>query len=201
MVHHLLKDKHIDLEMKNNKHITALHIAVTITHENAETICRSLIDGGARLNGTDSLGNSPLHYAAEAGCAWAVSMLLDKGADGLFEDNDDCIIPLSVAVKMYMDQTIALEDDNIYANATYVYPNPSTIRVLMEAMVCNPLYGIHYEEEDPISKFFSNDIPDYMRKQISDDGLDVYYIRDSVIYKAQWSGYFHNILESFHTHG
>jgi hypothetical protein len=197
----LLQSNHIDIEMRNNDFRTPLHLAVTLTTEHlAQTICRLLMAKGARVNATDRYHNDPLHAAAVTGCAWAVRMLLEEGANGILHININGRTPLSLAVERYMNQIMeqAEYSEHSDANGMHIDVDPSTVLVLMEGTIRahkkNNRFWVDYALSDPIFTFFSNDLPDYVKTIIYRDGLGAFYIENNVIHKYGWNMHYLNLL-------
>jgi len=198
-VRELLHMNHIDIEMQNNECRTPLHLAVTIpiehpavtlpTEHPAQTICRLLMAKGAYLNATACYHNDPLHAAAAAGCAWAVRMLLEEGANGILHMNINRRTPLSLAVERYMNQI--MEQMEYSQRGVNLDVDPSTVLVLMEGMIrahkIHPRFWVDYALSDPIFMFFSHELPDYIKTRIRSDGLGVFYIKNNVIHKSRWN--------------
>jgi len=74
----LLKDKRIDIDLKNDDGMTALHYAAG---SGDGLILRLLLEYGARINVVDGQGNSPLHLASDANAFAVAQELVDHGAD------------------------------------------------------------------------------------------------------------------------
>ena len=60
---------------------SALHIAATWTGTIAKALCEALVECGADLEAEDDKGYRPLHYAAIAGSADAIEVLVQLGAN------------------------------------------------------------------------------------------------------------------------
>eukprot|EP01112_Ceratiomyxa_fruticulosa_P011415 TRINITY_DN3095_c0_g1_i1.p1 TRINITY_DN3095_c0_g1~~TRINITY_DN3095_c0_g1_i1.p1 ORF type:complete len:883 (+),score=188.59 TRINITY_DN3095_c0_g1_i1:158-2806(+) len=75
---YLVKEKGLDINQKNERGETPLHIA--ILKENFETI-QTLLDLGASLQLNTNQGNSPLYIACERGNLQIVKELITRGAD------------------------------------------------------------------------------------------------------------------------
>jgi hypothetical protein len=73
----LLKNK-VDINYKNEKGMTPLHLAAAGGHNEAVDL---LLRNGALVNIQDSRGVTPLMMAAIAGFVGTVKMLIEKGAD------------------------------------------------------------------------------------------------------------------------
>lgn len=77
-VRHYIEDEGADIEARDQRNRTALHIAT----EHGFTLCiEALIDLGARIDPTDHQKATPLMIAAERGLTDTVNLLLANGAD------------------------------------------------------------------------------------------------------------------------
>lgn len=73
------------LDEKDNRGMTALHIASEHGHE---AVVQLLLDKGAELEAKDDNGWTALHFAAEEGHEAIVQLLLDRGAEPEAKDNN-----------------------------------------------------------------------------------------------------------------
>jgi len=91
----ILIDHKADINIKEDKGLTPLHIAIK---ENHLTIAEMLILQGAEVNTKNNNGLTPLHEAARNGEKELAELLLDHGAEvhSVSKDNNT---PLSLAVK------------------------------------------------------------------------------------------------------
>jgi uncharacterized protein len=86
IVHFLLsKGADIDAPSKNDQLVTPLHSALANPHNSA--VGQLLIGAGAKLNVTQSQGQTPLHYAAVNGLDQVVRSLLAHGVDASIKDH------------------------------------------------------------------------------------------------------------------
>lgn len=86
IVHLLLsKGANINAPSKNDELVTPLHSALANPHNSA--VGQLLIGAGADLNATQSLGYTPLHYAASNGLDQVVRSLLAHGVDASIKDH------------------------------------------------------------------------------------------------------------------
>jgi ankyrin repeat protein len=212
----LLEDEYLYIDTGNNRGESPLHLAVTYKHIHAEKIAALLLKHGASVNIWDKSCNNFLHSAASAGCTWAVTWLLDNGCDNIVLMNDFHELPLSLALKRYMDQIITQEEcrvahargrnlplgwpgyqtldqfDHHHNPIVGPEPDPAIIRILIDHMmrfqIEEPFFWVDYWPTDPIFRFFSNEIPILFEKQIINDKLDRYYLKGNRIYKSWWGG-------------
>lgn len=199
-VREILKWTDVNLRVRNHNGDIPLHIAVTVTDKkDAETICRLLIEDGVGIRLCDDKGFHPLHTAASAGCAWATKMLLDKESE-LWPDKLPVVLmnnynrdtALSLAIDRYMNNIMAQDKytKSRHPNDIHFDLDPSTVRLLMDATVSaykiHTMFWIDYSVTDPIFFFFSNHVPNCVRKKIANDGLDHYYMKENRVCKSQY---------------
>ncbi|OAQ96055.1 hypothetical protein LLEC1_04624 [Akanthomyces lecanii] len=75
----LLLDRGANVEAKDKHGCTALHLAVVCWWASSE-VARLLLQGGADIEAKDATGRTALMLAAVNGSAWAVKLLLKRGA-------------------------------------------------------------------------------------------------------------------------
>lgn len=90
----LLTTKTIDVNIQAKDGRTALGEA---SHHGVPEIVRMLLENGAQSNISDNLGYSPLHRAAQSGCAGVVNLLIDLGKADVNAANQDGWTPLAEA--------------------------------------------------------------------------------------------------------
>lgn len=71
----------VDPNCQDQKGATSLHLLARSKWSSDEDVTKSLIAHGATVSSADTLGRTPLHYAASAGNFRGVRALLDLGAD------------------------------------------------------------------------------------------------------------------------
>ncbi|XP_063923115.1 uncharacterized protein LOC135137411 [Zophobas morio] len=92
----LLKSYDIDLDARNTKGVTPLHLACA---ENKVEMAKTLLDLGADANTVDNLKQNSLHYAAAAKQSTdTMNLLLDSGANANAQDAKGTT-PLSIVCK------------------------------------------------------------------------------------------------------
>jgi hypothetical protein len=199
-VREILEWTDVSLRVRNNNGDIPLFIAVTVTDKkDAETICRLLLKDGVGIRFCDDIGFHPLHTTASAGCAWATKMLLDKESElwpdklpVVLMDNYDRITALSLALDRYMNNIMAQDKYTKSGDPNDIHfdVDPSTVRLLMDATISayeiHKMFWIDYPPTDPIFFFFSNHLPDCVRKKIANDGLDQYYMKQNRVCKSQY---------------
>ncbi|KAA0159361.1 hypothetical protein FNF28_05899 [Cafeteria roenbergensis] len=77
-VDHLLREKKIPVNCKDNDGFTALHRSCVTGNVD---MVNFLLNAGAMVNEKDAYGDSPLHYACFCGHKAVVALLVDRGAD------------------------------------------------------------------------------------------------------------------------
>ena len=108
MIQEILDQKQVDINAKDSTGRTALNLA---TFYNADPlIAKILIDAGADINEPDTFNETPLHNAISKQELVIAAMLLKKGANKRFE-NDQNITPLDLARSPETIALLGLEED------------------------------------------------------------------------------------------
>ncbi len=117
---------HTDVNIRDNKNRTPLHLALEYEHCDAALL---LLQHGADINAVDNDGRTPLHLAAQAGCVEAVKLLLQGGANTNVRDNKNNTV-LHYAVKSLNRDVVELVLRDADVNAKNVY-GETPLMVLM----------------------------------------------------------------------
>ncbi len=110
MIKELLDKKKVDINIKDSTGRTALNLATFYQADPA--IVKLLIDHGADVNEPDIFNETPLHHAISKQELVIAAMLLKKGANKRFE-NDQNITPLDLARSLQTIKLLGLEQDAV----------------------------------------------------------------------------------------